>query len=363
MNNQPDKRLVFIGTYSTRGSRGIYRAEFDLATGHLGNLHPAFSLPNASYQAIHPNGHRLYSVCEERADGRRRNGSVYALAVEPEDGSLRLLNQRLSLGDGPCHVCLPAGGQQLLVSNYASGSVAVFAIAPDGALGEPTAFIQHHGGSGAVPDRQAGPHAHSMALSPDNRFVFAADLGQDRIRVNRFDAATGTLQRADPPEVVCAPGSGPRHMAFHPDGKHLFLVHELNNTVTAFDYAPGSGTLTARQTASILPADWRGISSAADIQVSPDGRFLYASNRGHDSLAVFAIDCDQGALEAREFVPVRGRWPRQFRLTPDGRFLLAANQESDTITVFAIDPTGGGLSPVGDPFPVPAPVCLTFLPA
>ena len=362
MNRSSDKLRVFIGPYSTRGSQGIYRAEFDAATGRLGNLQPAFPLPNATYQAIHPGGRFLFSVCEEREDGRRRNGSVCALAIEPEAGRLQLLNRRRSLGDGPCHVCLPAGGRQVLVSNYASGSVAVFSIAPDGSLGEPAAFVQHHGGSGVVPDRQEGPHAHSVTLSPDNRFVFAADLGQDRIRVNRFDAASGNLLPADPPEVVCAPGSGPRHMAFHPNGRHLFLVHELNNTVTTFEYEPVPGILTARQTVSTLPGDWRGMSQAADIQISPDGRFLYASNRGHDSLAIFAIDGNRDTIEVREFVPVRGHWPRQFRLTPDGRFLLAANQESDTIVIFAVDPDDGGLSPVGEPFPVPAPVCITFLP-
>ena len=362
MNRLSDKRWVFIGTYSTRGSQGIYRAEFDAATGCLGNLQPAFFLPNASYQVIHPNSRFLYSVCEEREDGQRRNGSVCALTVEPETGRLQLLNRRRSLGNGPCHVCLPTGGQQVLVSNYASGSVTVFPIVPDGSLGEPVAFVQHHGGSGVVPDRQEGPHAHSVTLSPDNRFVFTADLGQDRIRVSRFDAASGNLLAADPPEVVCAPGSGPRHMVVHPNAQHLFLVHELNNTVTAFGYEPGPGILTARQTVSTLPGNWRGTSYAADIQMSPDGRFLYASNRGHDSLAIFSVDVDRDVIEIRGFVPVRGRCPRQFRLTPDGRFLLAANQESDTITVFAVAPASGGLSPVGEPFPVPAPVCITFLP-
>jgi 6-phosphogluconolactonase len=362
MNRLSEKHRVFIGTYSTRGSQGIYRAEFNAATGRLENLQPSFFLPNATYQAIHPNGRLLYSVCEERKDGQRRNGSVCALAVEPKTGRLQLLNRRLSLGDGPCHVCLPAGGQQVLVSNYASGSVAVFPIAPDGSLENHTAFIRHHGASGIVPDRQEGPHAHSVTLSPDNRFAFVADLGQDRIRVNRFDAVGGNLLPADSPEVACAPGSGPRHMAFHPDGRHLFLVNELNNTVTVFEYEPEAGILTARQTISTLPPDWSGASQAADIQVSPDGRFLYASNRGHDSLAVFSIAGNRGAIEVREFTPVRGRWPRQFRLTPDGRFLLTANQESDAITIFAVDPDGGGLSPAGEPFPVPAPVCITFLP-
>jgi 6-phosphogluconolactonase len=361
MDPSPDKSTVFIGTYSTRGGQGICRAEFDASTGHLSDLQPAFVLPNASYQAIHPRGRFLYSVCEERGEGRRSNGSICALAIEPETGRLRLLNRRRTLGDGPCHICLSTGGQQALISNYASGSVVVFSILADGSLGEPVSFVQHHGGSGVVPDRQEGPHAHSVMLSLDNHYAFAADLGQDRIRVSRFDPGKGTLLPADPPEAVCLPGSGPRHMTMHPGGRHLFLVHELNNTVTVFGYAPESGILTNQQTVSTLPADWKGTSYAADIQVTTDGRFLYASNRGNDSLAIFSIN-DLGMLETRAFVPVRGRWPRQFRFTPDSRFLLAANQESDTITVFSVDPVGGGLSPVGDSFPVPAPVCLTFSP-
>ncbi|MFH1477085.1 MAG: lactonase family protein [Verrucomicrobiota bacterium] len=361
MNRSSDKRRIFIGTYSIRGSQGIYRAEFNAATGCLSNLQPAFALPNATYQAIHPSGRLLYSVCEEREAGQRRNGSVCALTVEPEAGRLQLLNCRLSLGEGPCHVCIPAEGRQVLVSNYAGGSVAVFPIASDGAVGKPTSFIQHHGGSGIVPNRQTGPHAHSMTLTPDNRFVFAADLGQDRILVNRFDVASGNLLSADHPEVVCTPGSGPRHMAIHPNGRYFFLIQELNNTVTVFEYEPVPGLLTARQTLSTLPENWNGTNAAAEIQVSPDGRFLYVSNRGHDSLAIFAFDGNRGALETREFVPVRGHWPRHFRLTSDGRFLLAANQESDTITVFAVDPDNGGLNFIGAPFPVPAPVCITLL--
>jgi 6-phosphogluconolactonase len=362
MDPSLDKYGVYIGTYSLRGGQGIYRAEFDVATGCLCDLHPAFVLPNASYQTIHPSGRFLYSVCEERGNGHRTNGSICALEIEPLTGRLQLLNRRRSLGDGPCHVCVSANGRQVLVSNYASGSVVVFSILSDGSLGEPASFVQHHGGSGVVPDRQEGPHAHSVMLSPDNSFVFAADLGQDRIRVSRLDAENGSLLPADPPEVVCAPGSGPRHMAMHPGGRHLFLVHELNNTVTVFGCETDQGLLSEQQTVSTLPVDWKGTSYAADIQVSADGRFLYASNRGHDSLVIFSIDGDRGIIEAREFVPVRGRWPRQFRLTPDGRFLLAANQESDSITVFSVDPGGGGLTLVGDPFPVPVPVCITFMP-
>lgn len=361
MNYIPRNYRFYIGTYSDRGGQGVYRAEFDGETGRLSHLQPACVLPNASYQAIHPCGRWIYSVCENREDGRRRNGSICAMAIDPGSGDLRLLNRRRSIGDGPCHVCLSNSGRYAFVSNYAGGSVVIYPILSNGSLGnEPTAFIQHQGGSGVVSDRQEGPHAHSMTLSPDNRYVFAADLGQDRIRVYTFEEKNGTLLPAKTPEVMCDPGSGPRHMVMHPDGRTLYLVHELNSTVAIFDYVPERGMLLIKQTVSTLPEEWKGASFAADIQITSDGRFLYASNRGHDSLVVCTIDNKTGMIRTRGFVPVRGHWPRQFRLTPDGRYLIVANQGSDTLTVFLINPENGDLTPVSEPFPVPSPVCVTF---
>lgn len=351
--------VLFVGTYSLRNGRGLYRVEFDAAAARWGALQTAFDLPNASFQALHPAGRFLYSVCEERETGRRTNGSVCALAIEPGTGRLILLNRRRTLGDGPCHVCLTAGGRQALVSNYVTGSVVVFPILADGSLGEASSFVQHHGGSGVVPDRQEGPHAHSTLISPDQRHVFAADLGQDRIRVSRFNALNGELLPADPPEMVCAPGSGPRHLAMHPAGRWLYLVHELDNSLAVLDYDAPRGILTPRQTHSTLPPGWTGTSYAADVHLSPDGRFLYASNRGHDSLAVFAVDPAGGDLELRGFMPARGRWPRQFGMTLDGRILFAANQESDSLAAFSIDPETGSLTPWGETLAVPAPVCVT----
>ena len=357
------QRMIFIGTYSTRGSEGIYQVQFDTDSGTLHALQPVAALPNPTFQVIHPSGRYLYSVCEERRDGHRHDGSVCAFAVEPETGRLTLLNRVASGGDGPCHLCLDPGGRFVIAANYASGSVAVFPIAGTGRLGKASAVIQHPQGSRVVPDRQEGPHAHSVTMSPDNRLAWVADLGMDRIMVYRFDAGEGTLVPHDSPWVVCAPGSGPRHMAVHPDGRQVFLVHELDNTITQYRYDVERGVLLPGRTLSLLPEGWTGTSYAADVHVSPDGRHVYASNRGHDSLAVFAVDPAAGGMRAGGYVPVGGRWPRNFLLTPDGVFLLAANQESDGVTVFRVDPEWGRLQACGGPLAVPAPVCLTMVPA
>lgn len=351
--------MIFIGTYSNRGSEGIYRALLDTKTGRLYDLVPAARLSNPTFQIIHPTGGFLYSVSEERHDGTRMNGSVHAFAIDPKTGGLEHLDQKFSKGDGPCHLCVDSSGRHLLVANYASGSLAVFPILESGALAEASGFIQHHGGSGIIPDRQEGPHAHSITLSPDDQFAFAADLGMDQVLSYRLDALKGTLTACNPPGIICEPGSGPRHMAFHPDGRHVFLVHELDNTVTGYRYDATNGTLEAIQTLPSLPENWTGASFAADIHVSPDGRYLYASNRGHDSVVFYAIDRQSGMLSLKGFAPSKGRWPRNFLLTQGGKLMLVANQESDSITVFRVDSDTGHLIPAGEPVPVPAPVCLT----
>lgn len=357
--NALKRQAIFIGTYSNRGSEGVYRAWLDTETGSLLDLEPAARLSNPTFQAMHPSGRFLYSVSEDRLDGRRTNGSVNAFEAAPGSGRLTFLNRQSSKGDGPCHLCVDAGGKRLFVSNYASGSVAVFPIAENGALGEAAGFAQHRGGSGVIAGRQEGPHAHSVTLSPDNRFAFAADLGMDRIMAYRLDAQKGSLPAGEAREVVCAPGSGPRHMAFHPDGRRAYLVNELGNSVTAFQYDAENGALDPIQTLSSLPGEWYGTSAAADIHVSPDGRRLYASNRGHDSLACYAIDRRSGMLALKFFAPCGGRSPRNFLQARNGALMLIANGESDSICVFRVNQDTGDLAPVGEPAHVPAPVCLT----
>ncbi len=359
MSSSAKSIRIFIGTYSLRGGQGIYAADYDPATGGWSDPLPVGVLPNATFQVLAPDGRHLYSVCEDREQGVRTNGSICALSIEPESGRVALMERRSSLGDGPCHLALAPRGGHVVVSHYASGSVAVFPLRPDGTLGEPSAYVQHHGGSGVVADRQEGPHAHSTAFSPDGRILYAADLGQDRLRISRFDPADGSLKPGDPTEVMSAPGSGPRHLAWHPGGRLLAVVHELDNTVALYAPEGESGGLRRLQMVSTLPSGWVGTSYAAEVQFSPDGRFLYASNRGHDSVARFTVDAERGALDSRGCASVNGRWPRHFRLTPDGAILFSANQESDTVTVFRVDPATGDLLRAGDALRVPAPVCLT----
>jgi 6-phosphogluconolactonase len=275
---------------------------------------------------------------------------------------LKQLNQESSAGAGPCHLVVDATGKNLLVANYSSGSVAVLPIAQNGEIKPASSVIQHKG-KGTDPGRQEGPHAHSINLDSANRFAFAADLGLDKVFIYAFDPAAGTIAPNASPFGKVAPGSGPRHFAFHPGGKHAYVINEMANTVTAFAYDPGAGSLTEIQTISTLPADFKGTSYTAEVQVHPSGKFLYGSNRGHDSIAVFAIDQKTGALKFLEAEPTQGKNPRNFALDPTGAFLLAENQDSDSIVVFRIDPTTGKLSPTGTKITLPMPVCIKMIPA
>ena len=251
-------------------------------------------------------------------------------------------------------------GKDVLVANYDSGSVSVLPIQPDGKLGAATAFVQHQGSS-ADPQRQEGPHAHSINVDAANRFAFAADLGLDKVLVYRFDPAKGTLIANSPPSVSVKPGAGPRHFAFHPGGHYAFVINEMGSTVTAFSYDPAHGVLKELQTISTLPENFKGENSTAEVQVHPSGKFLYGSNRGHDSIAVFAIDPDKGTLSLVERQSTQGKTPRNFGIDPSGQYLLAANQDSGTVVVFRIDPQTGHLSPTGQVVEVPSPVCVKFL--
>jgi 6-phosphogluconolactonase len=250
-------------------------------------------------------------------------------------------------------------GKWLFAANYAGGSLAVFPVHADGSLGAASTFIQHKGSS-VDPARQTAPHAHSVYVSPDNRFLLAGDLGLDHVMVYRFDAAKGTLTPNRPPFAALAPGSGPRHLAFAKDGKFVYVLSEMAATVTAFRYDAGAGRLEQTQSISMLPADYTGAKSGAEIFVHPSGKFLYASNRGHDTIAIFRIDPVSGALTAAGQVSTQGKTPRNFAIDPTGGFLLAANQDSGSIVVFRIDQSTGALTPTGDVLKVPAPVCLVF---
>lgn len=347
-------RSVYIGTYTGSSSQGIYRTTLDLATGELAEPVLAAEATNPSFIEIHPTGRFLYAVSESG-----REGSVSAFAVDADTGDLALLNRQPSGGAGPCHVNVDHGGRNILVANYGGGSASVIPMRPDGTLGEPTGFVQHTG-FGPNARRQRGPHAHSVEISPDDRFAFVADLGIDKIMIYRLDVETGTLAANDPPFATLPPGAGPRHFTFHPGGRYAYVINELNCTMTAFTYDAAAGTLAEIQTVPTLPIGFDGTNTCAEIRVHPSGRFLYGSNRGHNSIVVYRIDLARGTLSFVEHETDGIRTPRNFNIDPTGTFCLVANQDGDDVVVFRIDPSTGMLEPTGFRIPVSRPVCLRF---
>lgn len=348
---------VYVGTYTTgTESKGIYRFTLDLDTGQLTPAGEPAAAANPSFLAFHPNGRFLYAVGEVR-DFEPNAGAVSAFAIDPKTGALTLLNQQSSKGSGPCHLSLDKDGKNVLVANYGGGSVAVLPLQADGRLKTSSTFLQHLGSS-VNPRRQAAPHAHSINLDPASRFALVADLGLDKVFVYRFDAGQGALLPHDPQSFKTAPGAGPRHLAFRPGGAHAYVINEMTSTVTALRWDAANGELTEIQTLSTLPEGFAGDNSTAEVVVSPDGKFLYGSNRGHDSLAIFSIDQGSGKLTAVGHQPTLGKTPRNFAVDPTGAYLLAANQNSDTLAAFKIDRASGRLTPVGAPVSVPRPVCV-----
>ena len=355
-----DNLRVYVGTYTRGESEGIYLLDLDLKTGALTSRGLVARAENPSFLALHPDGGHLYAANEVSRFLGKRSGGVSAFRIDRKTGSLRFLNRQLTRGGAPCYIAVDGAGSNVLVANYGGGSVAVLPIRENGKLKKPSAFVQHVG-SGPDPTRQEGPHAHSIRVDAANRFALAADLGLDKVQIYRYDPRNGALTANDPPHAAVSPGAGPRHLAFHPNGESVYLVNELDLTVTAFQYDGERGALSIIQTISTLPGDVEDGYSGADIHVHPTGRFLYASNRGHDTIAVFAIDSDSGRLTAVGYEPTRGRTPRNFAIDPTGRFLLVANQDSDSVAVFGIDQETGGLTPTGETANVPSPVCIRFV--
>jgi 6-phosphogluconolactonase len=351
--------IVYVGTYTTKqASKGIYGFDFDSGSGQLKELGVAAESVDPSFLVVHPNGKYLYAVNETSEFAGQRSGAVSAFAIDRGSHKLKLLNQVPSGGAGPCHISLDTSGKFVLVANYDGGSVASFPIRQDGSLDPASTFIQHHGSS-INKERQEGPHAHWISTSPDNRFVLAADLGLDKVLVYRFDATSGKLSPNTPPFAKLAPGSGPRHFAFHPNGKFAYVLTEMAATVTAFSYNAANGSLSEMQTIATLPKDYSGPIEAAELVVHPSGKFLYASNRaGVDTITAFAIDPAKGTLKLIDKFSTKGKTPRNFAIDPTGSFLLAANQESGNVVVFRINPRTGGLTDTGRQVQVPAPVCI-----
>jgi 6-phosphogluconolactonase len=354
--------LVYIGTYtgSQSESKGIYAFRMDTATGSLTPLGLAGETISPAFLAVHPNARILYAVNEVGEIDGKKGGAVNAFSLNSGTGKLTLLNREPSKGVAPCHLTADKIGKTILVANY-GGTAAAFPIQPDGRLSEASSVVEHKGSS-TNPARQEGPHPHGIYLDPANRFAVVPDLGQDKVLVYRFDSAGGTLVANNPPSVSLKPGAGPRHFAFHPQANYAYVINELNSTITAFSYDPSKGILTEIQTISTLPADFKGESTTAEIVVHPTGKFLYGSNRGHDSIAVFRIDAGKGTLTPIQFQTTLGKTPRNFGIDLTGKFLLAANQDSNTLVVFRIDPQTGHLSPTGAPAKVPKPACVVFVP-
>jgi len=348
---------VYFGTY-TRGensSKGIYRSVLNLETGELSEPSLAAKAVNPSFLEIHPTGRFLYAVSEAG-----EAGSVSAYAIEADTGNLKLLNTQPSGGAGPCHVSIDHKGKNLLVANYGSGSASVIPIRSDGRLGNPTGFVQHTG-SGVNPRRQKGPHAHSINVSPDNRFAFVADLGIDKIMIYKLDVGKGTIVANNPPFVKVKPGAGPRHFDFQPNGKYAYVINELGCTVTTFAYDSVSGALKEIQTITTLPKDFNGSNTCAEVCVHPGGKFVYGSNRGHDSIVVYRVDLTDGTLTYVEHETGNIKTPRNFNIDPTGKFCLVANQGGDSVIVFRVNNKSGALEPTSHKVSIAKPVCVRFL--
>ena len=349
--------MVYIGTYTNGKSEGIYLYKLDSNTGELTQINVTSVKDNPSYLTLDPQKRYLYAVNEIGNYQAKKSGAVSAFAVDQKSGKLTLLNQQPSLGGAPCYITIDKKGKYVLVANYSGGNVALFPVGTGGKL-EASASMHQHSGNSIDEKRQKEPHAHCIVLDPENKFAFAADLGIDKIMIYRFDANTGKLTPNQPAFASVKPGAGPRHFTFHPNGKHAFVINELDSTVTAFTYDASKGSLTAIHTLSTLPKDFSGESYCADVHVSPDGRFVYGSNRGHDSIVVFGFNQKDGKLTHIQNVSTGGKWPRNFTLDPSGKILLVANQNTDSIVTFKIDSKTGKLTPTGKVAQVPAPVCL-----
>lgn len=357
--SQARGRTVFVGTYTggTTGSRGIYAYRFDEATGALTRVGLAAESPSPSFLTASRDGRVVFAVNELDSYGGSASGSVTSFAVDPTGVTLTPLSVQSSRGAHPCHLALDRTGRLLAVANYTGGTFTLLRVGEDGRLAPPSAVV---GGAGRGPrPEQAGPHAHAVWFSADNRFLVGADLGLDRLFIFRVDAAQAALTPHAVPSLAMAPGAGPRHLAVHPDGRRAFVINELNATITSLAWDATTGTFTAGASVPTRPAGVAG-GDTAEVHVHPNGRVVYGSNRGHDSIAVFRIAAD-GSLTLVEHESTRGRTPRNFEIDPSGRWIIAANQDSNSLAVFRIDPESGALTPVGSTVEAPSPVSILFM--
>ena len=356
--NKPKKKMnhdfhLLVGTYTSGKSEGIYVYKFNALTGEFTAESIAKNVKNPSFLAVSPNEKFVYSAGEID-----KNGAVYAFSFDKKLGNLTQLSTQSSNGNYPCHVAIDKTGKWVIAGNYGAGSLTVLPVETNGGLGKPMQTIQHEG-KGKNPDRQESPHVHSINIAPNNVDVFVADLGIDKLVSYSLDAKTGILSKGNPPFTKLEDGTGPRHFIMHPNGKFAYVIQELSSQITTFNYKKGS--LTAIQSISTLPADYKGANSCADIHISSDGKFLYGSNRIHDSIVIYSIDPRTGKLTYITNESTKGKKPRNFMIDPTGNYVLVANQETDNIVIFKRDAKKGTLTPTGQEISVPNPVCLKMI--
>lgn len=353
--------LVYVGTYTQKISKGIYAFHMNSETGKLTALGLMAETENPSFLAVHPNHYALYATNEVGNFEGSSSGAISAFAIDPHTGRLKHLNQENSLGSAPCDICLDPAGKFVMAANYSGGSIVAMPVQPDGSLKPASGFVQHHGSS-VNKDRQEGPHAHSVGTDPSGHYVYCSDLGQDKVFIYRLSPASGALTPNEPPFGTTAAGAGPRHFKLHPNGKFGYVINELNSTITAFSHDQKTGALKEIQAVSTVPGDFHGTNNPAELMIHRSGRFLYGSNRGHDSLVICSIDPETGKLTVVGHQSTLGKNPRNFVIDPSGRFLLAANQDTDNIVVYKIDQKTGLLTATGEQAEVSMPVCLVFMP-
>lgn len=351
-----DEKLVFITAFAPGDKGGIHAFLLDTATGGLKPIQSTGEVSNPFYLAVSPNHKFLYSI-HAKSFGGKEAEQIAAYEIVGTKGELKLLNRQSAKGSAACYLAVDATGKTVLVSNYSTGSVASLPVKADGSLEEAASFFQH---AGDLPPKK-GPHAHCFVVSPDNRFALAADLGLDQVLVYRLDASAGKLTANTPPFVTFPKGAGPRHLTFHPNGKRVYVINETNNSITFFEYDIEAGKLTEKQNLPTLPADFKGKSYCADLKITPDGKFLYGTNRGHDSIAKYRI-ADDGQLSLLGNEPSLGKGPQNLAITADGKLLLCANMPGNNVAVFRIDSQSGALTSVGTPISTPSPSCLKIMP-
>jgi 6-phosphogluconolactonase len=356
---QQKKEILYVGTFSVRGSQGIYAFSFDRSKRTLKLLQTVPSLESPSYLTVHPSGKFLYTVNRGQADVADNGGSVSAYGIDPKSGKLSGIGHRSSYGDDPCHITIDKTGQYAFISNYNRGNLVVLQLFDDGLIGSPSDAKKYVGNSVSA-KRQESPHVHSTVVSPDNRFIYVSDLGTDKIYIYEFNSSNGTLLPAKTSEVSVKAGSGPRHFTFHPSGKFAYLAEELTSSVCVFAVNKATGALSILQdTVKSLPETFKVANTSADIHTDIKGKYLYVSNRGLDALSIFSISTNGkiNLIGQQE----TGKTPRNFLMDPKGEYVFVANQDTDTITMFRINNKTGKLVPTGKPVKVPSPVCLKLL--